>query len=258
MKPEKIVHIKDKLNEIGMPVESLSLGDFSWIGESTCKKMRDPQSPLWRSVGAFFSPNQERGLLIYSLIKQFKLNSFLELGMGRGYSTLCAAKAFAELGNDGQVMVIENNLDEAHMNFIAQNFPQEWTTRIRVAKGKTSDVLPQMKDKYDMIYVDADHTYEAVQSDYENTKNLWSCFCLFDDYLEDKATDPAIQVHEALEEFELPEGVRSELIKMDRRVFMDDRGWPDEKIRYGQLLLTRDSACTDKAKQHVVSETWDW
>jgi len=258
MKPNKNVNIKDKLTEISMPVESLSLGEFDYIGEATAKKLRDPNSELFRTVGAFFKPNLERGLLIYSLIKKYKLDSYLEIGFGRGYSALCAAKAFAELGNDGQVMVVEPALDDQHMQMIAQMFPTEWTSRIQVARGKSADVLPKMNDKYDLVFIDGDHTAPAVRGDWEGVKDMWSCFCLFDDWHMDKGTDAAIQVHEALEECDLPADVSSELIIMDRRVFFDDRRWPDEKIRYGQLLLTREGAVANKAKLSVVSETWDW
>lgn len=258
MKPAKNINIKEKLAEIGMPVESLILGEFDYIGEPTAKKMRDPGSELWNKVGAFFKPNLERGMLIYSLIKKHKLDSYLEIGFGRGYSALCAAKAFAELGNDGQVMVIEPNLDEQHMNFLGQAFPQEWTSRIKVARGKSEDVLPKLKDPYDLVYVDGDHTASAVRADWEGVKDIFTCFCLFDDWHMDKNTDPAIQVHEALENCDLPEGVGAELVIMDRRVFLDDRKWPDEKIRYGQLLLSRPSAVVEKEKKSVVSETWDW
>ncbi len=258
MKPKKNVHIKDKLAEIGAPVETLSLGDFSYIGELTARKMRDPNSELWKTVGSHFSPNLERGLLIYSLIKQYKLDSYLEVGLGRGYSAICAARAFSELGNGGQVLVIEPNLDHNHMEMLSKAFPPDWTQRIQVAQGKSSDILPKLQDSYDILYVDGDHTKDAVRGDWEGVKDKWGCFCLFDDYLLDAGTDPGIQVHEALEDVQLPEGVRSELIVMDRRIFLDDRQWPDERIRYGQLLLTRDSATADKVKKSVVAETWDW
>lgn len=258
MKPERVVNIREKLAEIGSPVESLSLGDFSYIAEPTAKKMREPDSELWRTVGSFFVPNAERGLLIYSLIKQHRLESYLEIGFGRGYSALCAAKAFAELGNGGQVMIIEPQPDDAHMNFIAQAFPADWTNRIQMARGTSADVLPRMQDKYDLVYVDGDHTLDAVKSDWEGVKDLWSCFCLFDDWHMDVGLDPAIQVHEALDTKEQPPGTTSELIIMDRRVFVDDRKWPDERIRYGQLLLTRADAVDALIKKSVVAETWDW
>lgn len=258
MKPEKTINIKDKLVEIGAPVETLSLGEFDYIGEPTAKKMREPGSELWRTAGAFFKPNLERGLLIHTLIKQYKLDSYLEIGFGRGYSAICAAKAFAELGNDGQVMVIDPVIDDNHMRMLGQMFPPEWMNRIQIARAASQEVLPRMRDKYDLIYVDGDHTQAAVKGDWEGVKDLWSCFCLFDDWHITKGTDPMIQVHEALEDAQQPEGTRSELIIMDRRVFHDDRRWPDEKVRYGQLLLTRDSAIEEKSKQGVVAETWDW
>ncbi len=47
MKPEKTIHIKDKLAEIGVSLESISLGEFDYIAEPTAKKMREPNSELW-------------------------------------------------------------------------------------------------------------------------------------------------------------------------------------------------------------------
>lgn len=258
MLPEKVIHIREKLEEIGMPVESLSLGDFSYIGKYTAEKMREPQSELWRTVGSHFMPNLERGLLIYSLIKKYNLSSYLEVGFGRGFSALCAAKAFVDLGNDGKVSVIEPSIDDNHMNMIAQVFPQEWTSRIHVSKGLSSDILPKLQDKYDLVYLDGDHTQSVVASDWETSKNLWKYFYLFDDWHMDKGMDPGIQVHEALENVEQPKDIRCELIKSDRRIFMDDRRWPDDKIRYGQLLLTNDAEVAKLGKEVSFKETWDW
>ena len=88
----KTINIKEKLKDIGMPLESLSLGEFDHIGEHTAKKERSPGSELYNRVGAFFRPNYERGLLIYSLIKKHNIRSFLEIGFGRGYGAMCAAR----------------------------------------------------------------------------------------------------------------------------------------------------------------------
>jgi hypothetical protein len=258
MKPERIVNIREKLPEIGVGLDSISLGEFDYISEPTAKKMRDPGSELWKKAGAFYKPQLERGLLIHSLITKYKLSSYLEIGFGRGYSAICAAKAFADLGNDGQVMVIEPFLDDKHMNMLGQIFPPDWMNRIQIAKGRSQDVLPRLQDKYDLVYVDGDHTAAAVRADWEGVKDHWSCFCLFDDWHITKGTDPMIQVHEALEDVDQPENTRSELIIMDRRIFLDDRQWPDDKVRYGQFLLTRDSEIDAKAKQGTVGETWDW
>jgi len=90
----KVTHIKDKLSQLGRPLETISLGDFDAIGEFTAKKNRGPDNPLYHTTGCFFRPNYERGILIYSLIRHFKVKSYLEIGFGRGYSAFCAVKAF--------------------------------------------------------------------------------------------------------------------------------------------------------------------
>ena len=76
----KKINIRDKLVEIGTPVEDLSLGNFDFIGEYTAKKTRAQNSENWRKTGAFFRPNYERGILIYSLIRKHNIQSFLEIG----------------------------------------------------------------------------------------------------------------------------------------------------------------------------------
>lgn len=258
MKPERIVNIREKLTELGIAPDEISLGDFDYIAELTAKRMREPQSELWKKAGAFFKPNLERGVLIYSLIKKFQLDSYLEIGFGRGYSALCAAKAFAELGNDGHVFVIEPQVDDNHMQVLGNVFPSEWTSRIQIARAKSEDALPKMQDRYDLVYIDGDHTKQAVRGDYEGIKDLWTCFLLMDDYHLEPGTDANIQVNEALEDVELPEGVKSDLLIMDRRIFLDDRQWTDEQVKYGQLLLTRDGDLADRGKEIAFKETWDW
>ena len=64
----KKVFIKQKLTDIGVSIDDISLGDFDQIGEFTAKKNRSPESELYKKVGCFFRPNYERGILIYSLI----------------------------------------------------------------------------------------------------------------------------------------------------------------------------------------------
>ena len=95
----KIVHIKDKLAELGVSVDEIVLGDFDAIGEYAAKKNRNPHEPLYKKVGAFFRPNYERGILLYYLVKKLGIKSYIETGFGRGYSALCVAKAFYDLGN---------------------------------------------------------------------------------------------------------------------------------------------------------------
>jgi hypothetical protein len=258
MKPQRVINIKQKFQELDVSLDEISLGDFDYIGEITVKSMRDPQSELWRKVGAFFKPNLERGLLIYSLIKKYKLDSYLEVGFGRGYTALCAAKAFSELNNSGTVNVVEPNINDQHMQMIGSVFPEEWTTRLQIAKLHPEDALPKLQDKYDLVYVDGNPSMLTARSNWEGVKDRWNCFCLINNYQIDSQGDPNVQVAQALDEVAQPEQTDSDLLIMDRRIFPDDRNWSDDMIKGGQLLLTRPSSLENRGKEVAFKETWDW
>lgn len=230
----RIVGIREKLSEIDYPVESLSLGDFDLIGEHTAKKRREPNSELYKSVGAFYRPNYERGLLIYSLIRKFNVSSFLEIGFGRGYSTFCAAKAMVDSGIQGQVITIDPEISEEKVKPLTSIFPREWFNLIKFAKGTSKDLLPKVEGNVDMIYVDGDHRYEAVKLDWELCKGRYNKFLLFDDYHLPSNEQKDIEVARVVDQIDDPS---KELIIGDRRIFFDDRRVPDDKIDYGQVLL---------------------
>ena len=230
----KITNINDKLEEMGVPIESLSLGEFDQIGEHTAKKERSPGSHLYNSVGAFFRPNYERGLLIYSLIRKHDIRSFLEIGFGRGYGTMCAAKAIHENGG-GKVVSIDPYFDENHIKKLLTIYPKEWFNLIDLKAGFSRDVLPELDEKFDFIYIDGDHTYNTVKFDWENTKDKFNKFLLFDDYHMKSRKGDNIECAGVIDQIE---GYNKELIIMDRRIFFDDRRIPDEEIDYGQVLVT--------------------
>ena len=171
----KETHIKEKLKEIGMPVEELSLGDFDVIGHYTAYKTRSPESSQYKTVGCFFRPNYERGLLIYSLIKKYNLKSYLEIGYGRGYSSMCAAKAFMELG-EGKVTTVDPILEQDEINRVGSIFGKEMMDHITFIKATSQDYLPKVNETFDMVYIDGDHTIDAVRNDWEHTSIIDSYF----------------------------------------------------------------------------------
>lgn len=234
----KIIHIKEKLQEIGISIDSLNLGNFDYIGEFTAKKMRDKNSDLWKSTGAFFRPNYERGILIYSLIRRYNLTSMLEIGFGRGYSTFCAAMAFYDAGIQGTITTVDPALDQNFLSELQKVFPDSWFKSIKFIKGKSSDVVGTLDQKYDLIYIDGDHSYEGTKNDWLLTKDKYEKFLLFDDYHMTN-DDPGIQCNQLINQID---DQSKELIIMDRRIFFDDRRLSDNNINYGQVLLTKDIA----------------
>jgi predicted O-methyltransferase YrrM len=233
----KVTHIKQKLEELDHPVDNLRLGDFDAIGELTAKKARSPESELYKKVGCFYRPNYERGLLIYSLIRKHKVQTYLEIGFGRGYSAFCAAKAMNDEGIRGNITSVYPFFDKNHIHNLARIFPQEWFDKIDFVNKKSEVALSEIDGKFDMIYVDGDHTYEAVKKDWELCKDKWNKVLLFDDYhMPTKAEDKNIEVARVIDQIE---GYDKELILMDRRIFLDDRGLSDEEIDYGQVILTK-------------------
>lgn len=242
----KHLHIKKKLEALDVVVESIPLGDFDRIGEFTAKRDRKPDDPNYTKACAFYRANYERGILIYYLIRQFNLTSFLEIGFGRGYGTLCAAKAFHDSGVKGTVVSIEPNVDEKFVQALGQIFPKELFSHIKLIQGTSRNVLPSIQENFDLIYIDGDHSYDGTKFDWENTKDKFNKLLLFDDYHLPSKDDPGIQCNRLIDEIDwkAENCEEPELLIMDRRLFFDDRRLPDEQIDYGQVLLTRQGVST--------------
>lgn len=236
------VNIKQKLEEMGVALDSITMGDFDYIGEYTAKRDRKPGDPNYKKYGSYYRSNYERGILIYYLIRQYNLQSFLEIGFGRGYATFCAARAFHDGGINGKIVTVEPALDEKYLNALQQMFPPDWFKYVQFAKGTSQQVLPQVTDHFDLVYIDGDHSYQGTKHDWEKTKGLWDKFLLFDDYHLPTKDDPGIKCSQAIDEVDDPS---KELIIMDRRMFFDDRRFTDDQIDYGQVLLTKSGVARD-------------
>lgn len=238
----KHVNIKQKLEEMGVALDSVVMGDFDYIGEFTAKRDRKPGDANYKKYGSFYRANYERGILVYHLIRQNNLSSLLEIGFGRGYVTFCAARAFHDAGIMGKIVTIDPALDERFLQGLRTVFPQDWFKYVQFAKGTSQEVLPAIQEKFDLVYIDGDHSYEATKHDWENTKDKWNRFLLFDDYHLPSKQDAGIQCSKLIDEIDDPS---KELIIMDRRMFFDDRRFTDDQIDYGQVLLTKPGASRD-------------
>lgn len=251
----KTTHIIEKLETLGVSKDAIIKGDFDYIGEYTAKRSRNPDDPNFKH-GAFYRSNYERGILIYNLIRKFDLDSFLEIGFGRGYGTFCAAKAFYDSGKSlsrDRIITIDPALEKKNIETLQGVFPSEWFDYISFYKGMSRDVLPTLAGKkFGLVYIDGDHSYVGTKSDWEMTKDLYDKFMLFDDYhLPSKVDKGTIECSRLIDEidYKIENCNEPELIILDRRIFHDDRGVPDDQVNYGQVLFT---------KAHVKSERNDW
>ncbi len=241
----KTIDIKQKLETMGVSLPSIVMGDFDYIGEYTAKRNRAQNDENYKKYGAFYRSNYERGILIYYLIRTYNMKSMLEIGFGRGYATMCAAKAFWDAGVQGTVTTVDPNIDENYLKSLQQVFPAEMFKSIQFVKGTSADAYPQIEKKYDFVYIDGDHSYEGTKLDWEGCKNRFDKCLLFDDYHMKSKNDPGIQCSKLIDEIIEPEFgcVEKELILMDRLMFNDDRNQKDRD--YGQVLLTKEGIGRD-------------
>jgi caffeoyl-CoA O-methyltransferase len=93
------------------------------------------------------------GYLLYMLAKISKASSILEIGTAIGYSTIWLARGIPE--DDGIVCTIERHEELA--NEAVKNIEKAGLgKRVKLLVGEARDLLPEMKQKFDLIFNDAD------------------------------------------------------------------------------------------------------
>lgn len=235
----KVTNITSKLQQLDCPVSSLLLGDFDAIGEYTAKKARGRENNQYATTGCFFRPNYERGMLITAMVKRYKPQRVLEIGFGRGYWTTCCARAMYDAGIEGEVISIDPHFDNAHVDMMSKLFPHEWLNLVKMTQGRSVDVLPKIEGDFDIIYIDGDHSYQAVKSDWLAIKDRFKQFVVFDDYHMQGKIDEQNEIQVARAVDEIDAKYERELIVMDREIFCDDR--PEyragQQKYYGQVIV---------------------
>ena len=88
---------------------------------------------------------------IRKYLENKKVDRFLEIGTAVGYSAIC----FTEfLSNNGRIDTIERDkerVEEAKINIKNMNLENT----IRIYEGDALEILPELNEKYDVIFIDA-------------------------------------------------------------------------------------------------------
>lgn len=96
-----------------------------------------------------------QGRLLSLLSKMKRPHKILEVGTFTGYATLCLAEGLA---SDGQIITIDKN-DE--FQAIQNKYFEQSTYRKNIKQiiGNAREVIPDLDDRFDMVFLDADKRY---------------------------------------------------------------------------------------------------
>jgi predicted O-methyltransferase YrrM len=97
------------------------------------------------------SADREVALFVEITARAIKAKRALEIGMAIGYTTIHLARAVGEGGSvvtidpsDEMIKAAEGYLERAGMR-----------DRVRIERGKALDVIPHLKDTFDLLFIDA-------------------------------------------------------------------------------------------------------
>ena len=89
--------------------------------------------------------------VIEKYLKENKPHKILEIGTAVGYSAICFTEILAE---DGQIDTIER--DSERVKEAKENIKKaEVENKINIYEGDAVEILPTLKNKYDVIFIDA-------------------------------------------------------------------------------------------------------
>lgn len=108
--------------------------------------------------------NLDEGAYLYSITNGLENARVLEVGRFRGGSTILLAAALGE-GSTLESVDLRPRNDK----FVVMILDNLKLTNVELIRNDIHNL--DLKDKYDLIFIDGNHTYEGIQKDFEKLKD---------------------------------------------------------------------------------------
>ena len=93
-----------------------------------------------------------QGMFLQMISKMLQPSKVLEIGTFTGFSALCLAKGLTAGGQIHTIEIREEDAATSNANFIKANA----TEFIKLHVGNAKDIIPTLKETWDLIFIDAD------------------------------------------------------------------------------------------------------
>lgn len=111
------------------------------------------------------NPEEISEILNYIIQNNYKPISMLEVGSASGAN----AKVFCEVLGINDLFIIDNNMHDRHIIRPENLAKFSYKEYIGDSQSKSaSNWLASFNKKFDIIYIDADHSYQGVKNDIQN------------------------------------------------------------------------------------------